>query len=69
MAEKSSVEILKAENPNSQQVKDSRKGVGTRSPKIAFKTLTDMYYDSFVVGGLTDKTSTATNSGFVTKDA
>lgn len=58
-----SVEIVKAvDNPNSKQAKENTKTVGTRSPKIAFKTLTDLYYNSFVVSGLTDKIATAINS-------
>lgn len=65
----SSVEIVKAiDNPNSKQAKENTKTVGTRSPKIPFSTLTDLYYDSFVVSWLTDKIATAINSWFTTKD-
>lgn len=65
----SQVEIVKAiDNPNSKQAKENTKTVGTRSPKIPFSTLTTLYYDSFVVSGLTDKIATAINSGFQTED-
>lgn len=68
--ETSQVEIVKAiDNPNSKQAKENTKTVGTRSPKIPFVTLTNLYYDSFVVSGLTDKIATAINSWFQTKDA
>lgn len=67
--ETSQVEIVKAiDNPNSKQAKQNTKTVGTRSPKIPFVTLTNLYYDSFVVSGLTDKIATAINSGFQTQD-
>lgn len=63
------VEIVKSiDNPNSKQAKENTKTVGTRSPKIPFSTLTDLYYDSFVVSGLTDKIATAINSWFETQD-
>lgn len=63
-----SIEIIKAENPNSKQAKDNTKGVGVRSPNIPFETLLALYYDSFVVSGLTDKIATAIISWFETKD-
>lgn len=63
------VEIVKLiDNPNSKQAKENTKTVGTRTPKIPFSTLTDLYYDSFVVSGLTDKIATAINSWFATQD-
>lgn len=63
------VEIIKAiENPNSKQAQENKTTVGTRSPNIPFSVLTDLYYDSFVVGWLTDKIATAINSWFDTKD-
>lgn len=63
------VEIVKVlDNPNSKQAKENTKTVGTRSPKIPFSTLTALYYDSFVVSGLTDKIATAINSWFQTQD-
>lgn len=69
MAEKkNTVEIVKADNPRSKQVKDNDTRVGTRIPKIPFSTLLNLYYDSFVVSWLTDKISTAISSGFDTKD-
>lgn len=65
----STVEIVKfIDNPNSKQAKENTKTVGTRTPKIPFASLTTLYYDSFVVSGLTDKIATAINSGFQTKD-
>ena len=65
--DKGSVTIIKAvENPNSKQAKDSKKWVGTRSPKIPFSTLLDMYYNSFITAWVTDKISTAISSGFDT---
>lgn len=67
--ETSSVEIVKVkDNPNSKQAKENTKTVGTRSPSIPFSTLTGMYYNSFIVSGLTDKIATAINSWFVSKD-
>lgn len=67
--ESSTIEIVKIENnPKSQQAKENTKTVGTRSPKIPFSTLTNLYYDSFIVAGLTDKIATAINSGFKSKD-
>lgn len=63
-----SIEIIKAENPNSKQAKDNTKWVGTRSPNIPFDNLLGLYYDSFVVSWLTDKIATAIISGFETKD-
>lgn len=67
--EESTVEIVKVwDNPNSKQAKENTKTVGTRSPAIAFSVLTGLYYDSFVVAGLTDKIATAINSGFKSKD-
>ena len=67
--QKSTVEIVKfIDNPASKQASEKTKTVGTRTPKIPFATLTTLYYDSFVVSGLTDKIATAINSGFQTKD-
>ena len=41
--------IVKAvQNPNSKQAQEKTSTVGTRSPKIPFATLTNLYYDSFV---------------------
>lgn len=65
----SSVLIVKAvENPLSKQAKDKNSAVGTRSPKIAFNVLLNLYYDSFVTAWLTNKIATAINSGFKTQD-
>ena len=69
MARNWQVQIIKEiYNPNSKQAKENTKTVGTRSPQIAFSTLTELYYDSFVVSGLTDKIATAINSWFQTND-
>lgn len=62
------IEIIKSIDPRSQQADDNTKWVGTRSPNIPFATLTNLYYDSFVVWGLTDKIATAIASGFETND-
>lgn len=67
--EDGSVMIVKAvQNPNSKQAQEKTSTVGTRSPKIPFATLTNLYYDSFVTAWLTNKIATAINSGFTTKD-
>lgn len=63
-----SVEIIKAIDPRSKQASDSKNTVGVRTPIIPFTTLTDLYYNSFVVAWLTDKIATAIASGFTTKD-
>ncbi len=64
-----SVTVVKAiDNPNSKQAKSNTNTVGTMPPNISFGTLTAMYYNSFIVQGLTDKIATAINSGFITKD-
>jgi hypothetical protein len=53
------VEIIKSVdefNKNSKQIKDDKKtATGTVPPDVSFSLLTQIYYDSFVVNGLTDK--------------
>jgi len=50
----------------STQIKDDKyTATWTRVPEIAFSTLIDLYYWSYVVGGLTDKIAKSTASGFV----
>lgn len=63
------VTIIKSrDHVQSKQAKDNKTSVGVRYPKIPFQRFIDLYYNSFVVSGLTDKISTAINSGFVTSD-
>lgn len=62
------IEIIKSVDPRSKQADDKMSTVGTRTPAIAFSTLINIYYDSFVVSWLTDKIATAIASGFNTKD-
>jgi len=63
-----SIEIIKSIDPRSKQADDNTKGVGVRTPEIAFSTLVNLYYESFVVWGLTDKIATAIASGFESQD-
>lgn len=63
-----SVEIIKSVDPRSKQAEENTKTAGTRSPELPFSTLVNLYYESFVVGGLTDKIATAIASGFETQD-
>lgn len=62
------IEIIKSVDPRSKQAEENTKTVGTRTPEIPFETLINLYYDSFVVWGLTDKIATAIASGFETQD-
>lgn len=63
------VEVVKVfDNPQSKQAKSNTKWVWTITPKIPFATCNALYYDSFVVSGLTDKIATAINSWFATQD-
>ena len=52
----------------SKQANEKRTKVGTITPKISFKQLTDIYYKSFIVQGLTDKMAIWINSWLNTKD-
>lgn len=63
-----SVEILKTINPLSKQAKENTRLVWTRPPVVPFKSWISLYYNSFIVWGLTDKVWTAINSWFESTD-
>ena len=66
------VEIIKSVdefNKNSKQIKDDKKtATGTVPPDVSFSLLTQIYYDSFVVNGLTDKIVKTANGWFNTEN-
>jgi len=68
--QENSVEILKTQtSPLSKQADhDIKTWIGTRAPEISFETLTDLYYNSFIVSWITDKIANWIASWFETED-